>query len=187
LGLSYEYREVDLVLGQHLSEEYRRLNLFGRIPAIDIDGFILSESRAILRYLARRFEGGEHWYPQSLEAAAQVDRMLDYSVVHLGIPLSTMAWHQYFAPILRVEAQPFMIDQSRKKLMRELPLIEVHLSSSRYLYAGSPTIADLGLLPFYSQLRLTDLDLSPFPNLRVWGDRMQQKASWARISEAHRL
>jgi glutathione S-transferase len=51
--LPYELILVDISKGEHKSEEYKKLQPFGKVPVLDDDGFLMFESRAICRYLAR--------------------------------------------------------------------------------------------------------------------------------------
>ena len=51
--LPYEFVLVDISKGDQKSEDYLKLQPFGKVPALDDDGFVMFESRAICRYLAR--------------------------------------------------------------------------------------------------------------------------------------
>lgn len=53
MKLPYEFNRVDISKGEHKSEAYTKLQPFGKVPVMDDDGFIMYESRAICRYLAR--------------------------------------------------------------------------------------------------------------------------------------
>jgi len=54
LGLAHERIDAGLAYGKVNKPWYRAMNFNGRIPVIDYDGFVLPESKAIVRYLARR-------------------------------------------------------------------------------------------------------------------------------------
>jgi glutathione S-transferase len=51
--LPYEFILVDIAKGEQKSERYKKLQPFGKVPALDDDGFLLFESRAICKYLAK--------------------------------------------------------------------------------------------------------------------------------------
>lgn len=53
----YEFVDVDFSKGEHKSEKYMKLQPFGKVPALDDDGFILFESRAIGKYIAAKYAG----------------------------------------------------------------------------------------------------------------------------------
>lgn len=54
-GQTFDTRVVRFVRGEHKSPEYRRLNPLGKVPAVAIDGVVLTETVAILTYLNERF------------------------------------------------------------------------------------------------------------------------------------
>jgi glutathione S-transferase len=47
---------VDLMTGQQKSESHLKVNPWGLVPALDDDGFLLTESSAILKYIADKVE-----------------------------------------------------------------------------------------------------------------------------------
>lgn len=51
--LPYEFILIDIAKGDQKSEEYRKLQPFGKVPVLDDDGFLMFESRAICKYLDR--------------------------------------------------------------------------------------------------------------------------------------
>ena len=52
--LPYEHILVDIAKGDQKCEAYSKLQPFGKVPALDDDGFLIFESRAICKYLARQ-------------------------------------------------------------------------------------------------------------------------------------
>lgn len=67
------------ILGEHLKEEFRNnVNRFKKVPAIVDNGFQLSESIAILRYLTNCYKFDDHWYPKNDQLRARVDEYLEW-------------------------------------------------------------------------------------------------------------
>lgn len=65
--------------GEHMTDEYKAINKFQKVPCIvDHDGFKLSESIAILRYLDRKNEYPllKPLYPEDSKTRALVDEFL---------------------------------------------------------------------------------------------------------------
>ncbi len=56
LQAPYEFQLLDMHLGEHLQPEFLAINPFGKVPAIDDDGFIVWESGAIMLYLAEKYD-----------------------------------------------------------------------------------------------------------------------------------
>ncbi len=58
LGVPYVWKETDLLKRQHKSADYLEINPSGRVPAISVDGVVITERPAICAYLADRFSYG---------------------------------------------------------------------------------------------------------------------------------
>lgn len=56
-GVPYEFVPVNFANGEHKSPKHMALQPFGKVPAMDDDGFILFESRAIAKYIAKKYAG----------------------------------------------------------------------------------------------------------------------------------
>jgi glutathione S-transferase len=57
VGQPFELRKFATADRANYSPDYLAVNPKGRIPALQIDGFILTENPAILAYLGRKFPG----------------------------------------------------------------------------------------------------------------------------------
>lgn len=64
-GVPFEPVEIELFKGEHHSPEFAKKNPYHKIPIIDDDGFILSESVAIMKYIADKHKLPDHWYPRT--------------------------------------------------------------------------------------------------------------------------
>jgi len=67
---------VDLMAGEHHQPAYVAINPNKAVPALEDGDFRLTESSAILKYLAARFDAPE--YPKDLKERAKVDSMMDW-------------------------------------------------------------------------------------------------------------
>lgn len=78
-GVPFEPKVVDLAKGEHFSPEYVKKNPWKKVPVIDDDGFVLSESVAIMRYIAAKYNLDEHWYPRNdVQKTARTDEFLNW-------------------------------------------------------------------------------------------------------------
>jgi glutathione S-transferase len=67
---------VDFNTGEHLGESYLKLNPNGLVPTLVDGDFILTESSAIMKYLADKFDLAA--YPKDLQKRARVNEMMDW-------------------------------------------------------------------------------------------------------------
>ena len=75
-GADLKLEFVDLFSGAHMKPEYAAINPSRQVPLLDDDGFTLSESSAILKYLADKI--GSPAYPKDLKKRAKVNEMMDW-------------------------------------------------------------------------------------------------------------
>ena len=98
LGLPFEYSLVDLKQGQHLSEEYKAISPASKIPALSTPEGTLTESAAIVTFLAERH--GMHEFipePGSFERAKYEEMML-FLTNELEQPIWNLAKHTFALP-----------------------------------------------------------------------------------------
>ncbi|XP_054467268.1 glutathione S-transferase theta-2 [Anoplopoma fimbria] len=79
-GTPHTVHSVALRTGENRTPDFTKLNPMQKVPVMEDNGFILTESDAIMKYLATRYDVPEHWYPRQPERRARVD---EYT-----------AWHQ---------------------------------------------------------------------------------------------
>lgn len=80
-----EYTKVDVMLleNDQLSEEYKKYNPSGHVPALCIDGEVLTESMSICLYVEERFPEKRRLIPENLLTKAKVIRICE--MVNSGI------------------------------------------------------------------------------------------------------
>lgn len=93
-GLPYRVHGVDHTGGEHMGEAYGEKSCFNQIPAIDDDGFTLSESAAILLYLA---EKSGRLIPQDFEGRTRVTQWCFVALATVEPPLAEIQMiHAFF-------------------------------------------------------------------------------------------
>lgn len=166
LGLPYARRTIPL--SRPRPDDYLALNPVGGIPALDDDGFVVSESHAILRYLATR-EAREDLYPADARERAVVDEFLERW--NTGI---RGAFFRHEAPALgysrdrggmgAVAPDPEAAAAAEAALQPTLALLSRLVGEERVVL-GRLTIADCAVAPVLHRSLRTGLDLSGRPRL----------------------
>lgn len=173
LGLDYEFISVDLQAGENMTEKFLNLNPVGKVPVMDDDGFILFESGAIIKYLSCKH--GSPLYPEGLKERADVDKWIDFTTIHVGAAFGRVFFNRLLAPIVGVEVDERSIKDGLSFLDRFLPVVENQLSDNPYLAGGELTLADFNLLSVLDPAEVSGVDLSPYPNLTNWRNRLQKE------------
>jgi glutathione S-transferase len=181
-GRPYEVRAVDLPNGEHLGAACREVNPSGRLPFLRDEGLTLSESNAMLRYLAQKWEL-EDWFPTRLAERATVEQWMDFGAVHVNVPLGHLFVARWWSRIFGWPTSLGNIQNALADLRRNLPLVEGRLAASPYLAGSRPTLADLVVLPFLALTDAIGLRLATeHPRLADWVARMTARPSWVAVS-----
>ena len=111
LDLPYERVDAGMEHGVVDTDAYRNLNFNGRIPTLEVDGKVLWESNAIVRYLATNF-GKNLLVPNDPLDRAQADMWMDWQQTTLWPSAVAGYWHLIRLPKDQVDAG--VIEKSRQ-------------------------------------------------------------------------
>lgn len=187
MGVELEYHLVDLMTGEHLKAAYAAINPNCLVPTLEDGGFRLSESAAILRYLA---EGaGSSAYPAERRPRARINEAIDWINSNLYKDLGYgLVYPQLFPHHRRPsgEVQRGTIEWARGKTQKWLAVLDSWMlgSSRQYLCGADPTIADYFGGTILSLTELVRADLSAYPNVVRWYGNVKALPSWPKVNAA---
>jgi glutathione S-transferase len=166
LGASYERREIDVV------NRSNRLKLLGAVnPGLQVptlvldDGRPLAESNAILWYLAR----GTTYVPVDDFDCAKVLQWMFFEQYSHEPNLAVV---RYWVSIAAARPRESAIEARRKAGYEALDAMERELVNREFLVAGHYTIADIALYAYTHVAGEGGFDLSGYPAIRAWLDRV---------------
>jgi glutathione S-transferase len=165
LGIEHELVQVDLATREHKQEQFLKLNPFGQVPVLDDGGTIVSDSNAILVYLAKK-TGRTDWLPEDPEGAAAVQRWL-------SVAAGQIAHGPAQARLINVFKAPYRPEEVIPRSHAILALIEAALEGRSFIVAERPTIADVALYSYVARAPEGDVDLQPYANIRTWLERIE--------------
>jgi glutathione S-transferase len=181
LGVEFQSVVIDLRRGEHQSPQFLAVNPAGKVPALVDGGLVLTESVAIVLYLAERFPD-RGLLPQDAGTRAQVYRWLLFTVTELEQPLWRITRHTFLYPEARRLAAE--VELARDDFKRMAPVLEAHLDGRVFVAGDAVTVADFVLaytLDWANELTL----LEEFPRLRSYFERMYERPQAApRIAQA---
>jgi len=167
-NIPHEVVETQILEGKTRTVEFQKINPLKKVPAMDDDGFILFESHAILRYLARKHNVPNHWCPKESKNMALVDRYLDWHHSYLRAGSLTTVFNTIFAPKMGI-SNNVDLEESRKLMLFSLKFIdEFFLRDTKFIAGNEISIADLSAACEVSQGLLVGVDLSVYKNLSAW-------------------
>ncbi|TKY60616.1 Glutathione S-transferase T1 [Spatholobus suberectus] len=176
-GIDFEEIKVDISKRQHLSPEFREVNPLQKVPAIVHGSFNLSESHAILIYLASAFPGiADHWYPRDFFRRAKINSVMDWHHSNLRYGAVNYVTYTVLGPATGRPLDPKAAAEAEKVLLSSLSKLEdIWLNGDgRFLLGGSqPSIADLSLVCELMQFEVLDEKdrsrlLSPYKKVVQW-------------------
>ena len=132
LSLPFETTEAGAAVRQ--TEEFAHLNPLRQIPVLIDGGLVLTDSNAILVYLAKK-AGRSAWLPDDPLGAAQVQRWL-------SVAAGELAYGPGAARLITVFGRPFNPDEVITRAHNILALMDQHLTGREWLVGDHPTVAD---------------------------------------------
>lgn len=177
-GLDYDIELVKIREGRHQTEEYLRINPWGKIPALRIDDEVLTEAQAILSYIGDT--SANNLLPRN-DALARAR-------AHEWMNFLTATVHIAFRPLFK--PQYLIGDESLYPKLREVgipnlknTLLEVdrRLENRDWALGDSYSVVDPYLLVFWIWSQRDDVvpHVADMPNWRAHAERMfNRPATW---------
>jgi glutathione S-transferase len=177
MGLPYEIVGMDHPNHDLDSDEFRAKNPFGQIPVIDDDGVVVTESGAILIYLARK---SGKLMPPDLAGEAQVLRWSVAALNSIEVPVLTM----WFVGISGGKGtKPH--DALRKWSDMRLKQLDGWLASRMFVATADFTVADILMTHVLSAGSTDQALLAPYDHLRAYLARCMDRPAWKRTLDAY--
>jgi glutathione S-transferase len=183
-GAKLELRPVDFHPGaEHRGPELLALNPAGSIPILVDGDLILTESSAILVYLAAR--AAPEWLGQSAaEDAARVQQWLSFSS-RLTSSLGGARLHEMLLRPGDIGALQAQGAEALREL--EAGLVEQRLRGRSFLAGDRPTIADIACFPYVVLAPDGGVSLDPYPTIRLWSRAIRALDGFIEMPGIHRL
>ena len=173
-GLSYDYNLVNLQSGDHLSDDFKRINPQGRVPAIDIEGNILTQSLAIIEYLDEVYPAPP-LLPSDPLGKAKVRGIAGLIACDIH-PLNNLAVLNYLRDqlIAEEEARLAWYRHWVKEGFDGLELIlAANVETGQFCFGDTPTVADICLVPQVVNAKRFNCNLASYPTiLRIFEECM---------------
>lgn len=184
LGQEYNYENVDLVNDRHKSDEFLKMHPLGQVPVLVDDNFSIWDSQAILVYLARKFEN-EQWLPLNARASAQITSWLSFASKELAIGLAAARVHHILGGqgINFVTRLNIDIDRATDRGEKSLEVLDRYLCDRQWLVGDTPTLADIACFPAIEFAHEGKIDLSAYPHVKAWVDRVKQLPGYIPMRE----
>ncbi|MDR6539681.1 glutathione S-transferase family protein [Variovorax soli] len=184
-GIDLDLKLVDIFKGEHLQPAYRALNPNALVPMLEDDDFRLTESSAILKYLADKFDSP--LYPKGLQQRARVNERMDWFNTQLS---RDYCFGLVFAQLLPQhkrrsdEAQAGTVQWGQERSKVWLQVLNDHIlgPGHNYVCGDAISIADhfgAGLLTLGEVI---GCEFAAYPYVQGWLARIKALKSWKSVN-----
>jgi glutathione S-transferase len=183
--IAYQPIVVDILKGEHMQAAFSKINPSHMVPVLDDEGFILTESSAILKYVAEKV--GSPAYPKDLQQRARINERMDWiNTNHYREFGYHLIYPQVFPHHARTPeaAQTSMLQWGKEKTEHWLKIFDTHvIGSHKYLCGDQITIADYFGAEILSAGDLIGMSYKSYPNLDRWMGTMRALPTWKKVNE----
>ncbi|MGJ5181104.1 glutathione S-transferase family protein [Bradyrhizobium oligotrophicum] len=161
LGLDYALHGVNVRKGEQKAPDFLALNPNAKVPVLVDGDLVLTESAAILVYLA---EKTGRLLPASGEGRARVFEQLFFHASGLSPAFGQSGFFQRFA----AEPQPIAIERFSSEASRTVSILDGVLARHRFVAGEALTIADIAHFGWLWRREFAGVSLEGTPNVRRW-------------------
>jgi len=158
--------DVDLAAGAHKKPDFVAKNPFGQVPVIEDGEVTLSDSNAILVYLASLYDTTGRWLPRDPLMAAQVQQWL-------SVAAGALANGPAAARLVTVFGVKLDHARAKEIAVQLLKIVDAQLAGRTFLVADHATIADIALYSYTAHAPEGGVPLDAFANVRAWLSRIE--------------
>lgn len=185
-ALVLDMQVVDLFTGEHYQAPFEAINPNHLVPVLEDGAFRLTESSAILKYLADKVDSP--LYPKELQARARVNERMDWVNTQLCRDLAYGTVYPQIFPMHKRrsdEAQTAQLEWGGERARIWLKVLDEHIlgASNAFLCGAQMTIADYFASAFVALAETVGSDLSAYPNVRGWLARMKALPNWGPVNQ----
>jgi GSH-dependent disulfide-bond oxidoreductase len=176
MELPYVLRPVAIGKGEQFKPDFLAISPNNRMPAIvDPDGpggepISIFESGAILQYLGRK---SGKFYPNDERKRVEVDEWVAWQIANVGPMFGQASHFRNYAPNLVDDPEKisYAVARYNNEVNRLLGVLERRLNGRAFI-AGEYSIADMASYPWVKIAAVFNQDMSNFPNVQAWIDRV---------------
>lgn len=180
-GAPYIEKPTLLPKGEHKTEAYLKINPRGKVPALDVDGHVITENTAILTYLGRQF-------PQA--------KLLPANPVDEAHCIGAMTWlsnivHPSYQRTMRPErfadsdgGKAEVVASAKKAFWANLQEIDELLKGHDWMIGNQYSVADAYALVFYGWGTRSEYPVKELANYTAWKDRMLKRPAVMKILQS---
>lgn len=184
LKVDLEIVELDYFSDEQHSEKFLKINPKGEVPALVDGDIVLTDSAAILVYLAGKYSDKNTWWSEDLVEQAKIVDWLAFAAswVQFGV-FTARAILSFKGPYngLGLESTEQTLKEAKIRGHKSLAILDGVLKDREWLANNRPTIADIAVFVYVALAPMGDISLEPYPNVRTWIERIKDLPNFIKI------
>ena len=183
-GGAYETKLVALAKGEQRTEAYRKINPHGKVPALAVDGRVITQNVAILPYIAGQFPDAG-LLPRDPFELARCMGLAGWlaSTVHVAFSLILHPERPAGGAEIGEAALKAISDNARKTYWSCMEEIDGRLSGKQWMMGDQYTFLDPYALVFYGWGRRVEMPMADLGNFTAFKDRMMERPAVRTVLE----
>ena len=183
IGADYEYVKIDLARREHRQPAFLAINPAGKVPVLEIDGLVLTESAAICRTLADRFPAAELIPAVGTVHRALCEQWCDFAISELEQPLWLISRHTEVLP--EAERLPAVIPLAEREFARTVAILAAGLGEQDFILGEDFSVADILLGHTLAWARAVKLPLGG-PHVEAYAKRVLARPALDQVRTKNR-
>ncbi|KAH8892731.1 glutathione S-transferase [Thozetella sp. PMI_491] len=185
--LPYELVFIDIANGDQKTDSYKKLQPFGKVPMMDDDGFLIFESRAICKYLDRKYSSGKQLMPKDdADAYGRFEQACSVEQSYFAAAAETLGTELIIKKKMGLgPPDEARVAQAEADLETVLALYDKILASNKYIAGNEISLADIFHLPNGAALKMGKWNelFEKYPNANRWFTGLQERPTWIRAAK----
>jgi glutathione S-transferase len=181
-GHEAEFVMVDLMKGEQKQPAHLARQPFGVVPAIDDNGFILYESRAIIRYLDQTL-AGPALTPTDAKERARMEQWIGVEQSYFTPAAMKIIRQRMFASRLGKPTDEAIVTEGIAETAKVLDIAAETLKQGYFVKAGF-SLADICWMPYVQYLFTSGAGslITERPAVAAWWERVSSRPSWKKVA-----
>ncbi|MCL2449717.1 MAG: glutathione S-transferase N-terminal domain-containing protein [Polyangiaceae bacterium] len=173
----YEFAVLDFAKGDHKSPAHAKRQPFGRVPALEDDGFEMFESRAMCRYINRKVGG--HLVPDEIKAFARMEQWISIEASEFTPHAMPFIYHGIF----QRPQEPAVLDAAARALDTTCTTMDKQLAQTPFIAGEAFTLADICFMPYIEYGMATGAKdvLAKHRHVGAWWSKVSERPSWRKV------
>jgi glutathione S-transferase len=174
----YEFQPVDFAKGEHKQPPHVRRQPFGRIPALEDDGFEMFESRAMCRYINEKVSG--RLAPRDLKTRAKMEQWISVETSEF----SPHAMKFVYQHVFQRPQDAAVLETAAKALEATGAVMNAQLALTPFIAGADFTIADVCFMPYLEYVMASPAKeiLAKHTHLVAWWNRISERPAWRKVT-----